>query len=122
MPLFLQFRGHETESDILDKIVYCSEFSEFYLRKDEKKTLNDIKDDGNGKRIRHQIPGKITNKQQKASWLVFAIFHGDQIIVFREQIILSIQYQTAKPTDREFKPLHTAMPANCSEINGNIFD
>lgn len=64
MKIKSQFSGNESIPEILDKIVDCTEFSEFYLRKNEKKLLNEI----NGKNIRYRILSKITSLQHKVSW------------------------------------------------------
>lgn len=54
---FFQFRGYETADDILAEIAHCTEFSEFYLRKNEKKTLNslDLIKNGDIKTIQQKV-------------------------------------------------------------------
>lgn len=63
-----KFSGNASISDILDKIMYCTEFAEFYLRKNEKKLLNEINAGHCGKHIPYRIPSKITSLQHKVSW------------------------------------------------------
>lgn len=63
-----KFSGSDSISNILDKIVHCAEFNEFYLRKNEKKLLNDINGGGLDKRIPYQIPSTIKTVPNKVSW------------------------------------------------------
>lgn len=54
--------------DILDKIVHCTEFSEFYMRRAERVLLNKMNENVAGKIIQYPIPSKITMPPQKVSW------------------------------------------------------
>lgn len=65
---FFKFTGNETVYNILDKMVFCTEFHEFYLRKNEKAELNSINGGSLSKCIPYQIPSKIATIEQKVSW------------------------------------------------------
>lgn len=54
---YFQFRGYESADDILAEIAHCTEFSEFYLRRNEKKTLNslDLIKNGDIKTIQQKV-------------------------------------------------------------------
>lgn len=65
-----QSNGNESIDGILNKVVNCLEFSEFYLRVSDKKFLNDINDGVHGRIPRFIIPGRISTHVEKISWYV----------------------------------------------------
>lgn len=67
MKLFTKITGHEVLQQILAIISKCHEFSELYLRVDDKKCLNMLNKTGN-KSIRFQLKGRIKTLDMKINW------------------------------------------------------
>lgn len=57
--------GSEPTNTMLSKLIRCNEFNDFYVRKTDKKFLDQINCNGS---MRFPILGKVTSAQDKISW------------------------------------------------------
>lgn len=68
MQSFQKITGMESIAELFNTIIQCREFSDYQLRTDEKRILNDLLDVNGHQNIRFPIYGKINNVKQKISW------------------------------------------------------
>lgn len=68
MKLFLQISGSENLRQLLGIISKCHEFSEIYLRVNDKKTLNLLNKCRNRETIRYPLSGRIKTLEMKINW------------------------------------------------------
>lgn len=68
MKLFLQISGHENLRQLLGIISKCQEFSEIYLRVNDKKSLNLLNKCRNRETIRFPLSGRIKTLDMKINW------------------------------------------------------
>ncbi|KAF5306946.1 hypothetical protein FQA39_LY00176 [Lamprigera yunnana] len=74
MNLFVKVSGHETLSEILSLISKCEEFSEMYLRANDKKTLNLLNKSVGKETIRFPFNQKISTVSMKINCIIQAVF------------------------------------------------
>ncbi|CAH0564906.1 unnamed protein product [Brassicogethes aeneus] len=74
MKLFTKISGCEVLQQILALISKCHEFSEMYLRTDDKKCLNLLNKNKNNKTIRFPLNGKIKTLDMKINCIIQACF------------------------------------------------
>ncbi|XP_078343088.1 putative ATP-dependent DNA helicase HFM1 [Oculina patagonica] len=72
MKQFLQIKGTESLSDMVDLVSKCKEFSDVKLRVNEKRALNLLNKDKNKETIRYPINGRIKTTEQKVNCLIQA--------------------------------------------------
>ncbi|XP_022802309.1 probable ATP-dependent DNA helicase HFM1, partial [Stylophora pistillata] len=72
MKQFLNIKGTESLSDIVDLVSKCREFSDVKLRMNEKRVLNTLNKDKNSETIRFPIKGRIKTTEQKVNCLIQA--------------------------------------------------
>lgn len=70
--IFLDVKGSETMSEILEALSQAEEFSEVQLRTNEKRTLNDLNRNKNRETIRFPLQGRIKNRSMKVNCLIQA--------------------------------------------------
>ncbi|CAH3171720.1 unnamed protein product [Porites lobata] len=72
MKQFLEIKGKESLSDLVELVSKCKEFSDVKLRVNEKRALNGLNKDKNKPTIRFPINGKIKTTDQKVNCLIQA--------------------------------------------------
>ncbi|XP_068757801.1 probable ATP-dependent DNA helicase HFM1 [Montipora capricornis] len=72
MKQFLQIKGKESLSDMVELVSKCKEFSDVKLRVSEKRILNALNKDKNKQTIRFPISGRIKTTEQKVNCLIQA--------------------------------------------------
>lgn len=72
MKQFLNIKGTESLSDMVDLVSKCREFSDVKLRMNEKRVLNTLNKDKNSENVRFPISGRIKSTEQKVNCLIQA--------------------------------------------------